>query len=304
MSSHHPLVAGVELGGTKCICILASGPDDIRAEQRIETHSPAETLPAIAETLARWKAEHGIAAIGLASFGPVDLDRGSPRYGRIVNTPKPGWNDADIVGLARALDLPFGFDTDVTGAALAEGRWGAALGLDSFAYVTVGTGIGIGAIVGGRPIHGLGHMEAGHLRIPRLPGDDFAGTCPYHGDCVEGLAAGPAIAARAGKPGETLAPDDPAWAPVIAALAALLHNIVFTVAPRRILIGGGVFGGQPTLLPRLRTALVESLAGYSVAPVIAEKIETFLQPPALGDQAGPLGAIALGLDALQPFRPK
>ncbi|RVT89818.1 ROK family protein [Sphingomonas crocodyli] len=289
------LVAGVELGGTKCVCVLASGPDDIRDERRIETRSPAETLPAIAAVLAEWTDAQ---AIGLASFGPVDLDDRSPRYGQIVNTPKPGWDGADIVGLARATGLPFGFDTDVDGAALAEGRWGAAQGLGSFAYVTVGTGIGIGTVVRGQTVRGLGHSEAGHLRIPRLPGDDFAGVCPYHRDCVEGLASGPAIAARAGKPGEALSADDPAWTPVVAALAAMLHNLVLTAAPERILIGGGVFGGQPSLLPRLRSALVDSLAGYGAAPAIAAGIEDFLQAPALGHQAGPMGAIALGLDAL------
>lgn len=289
------LVAGVELGGTKCICVLASGPDDIRDERRIETRSPAETLPAIAAVLAEWMDAQ---AIGLASFGPVDLNERSDHYGRIVNTPKPGWNGADIVGLARETGLPFGFDTDVDGAALAERRWGAAQGLDSFAYVTVGTGIGVGVVVRGKTVRGLGHAEMGHLRIPRLPEDDFTGACPYHRDCVEGLAAGPAIAARAGKPGESLAPDDPAWEPVVAALAAMLHNLVFTAAPERILIGGGVFGGQPPLLPRLRAALVASLAGYGAAPTIAAGIDDFLQAPALGAQAGPMGAIALGLAAL------
>ena len=287
------LVAGVELGGTKCICVLASGPDDIRDERRIETRSPAETLTEIAAVLAEWRDAQ---AIGLASFGPIDLDERSANYGHIVNTPKPGWDGADIVGLAAG--RPFGFDTDVDGAALAEARWGAAKGLESFAYVTVGTGIGVGVVVQGKTVRGLGHAEVGHLRIPRLPGDDFAGICPYHGDCVEGLASGPAIAARAGKPGESLLPDDPAWKPVVAALAAMLHNIVLTTAPERILIGGGVFGGQPTLLPRLRTALVDSLAGYGTAPAIEAGIEQFLQAPALGSQAGPMGAIALGLGAL------
>ncbi|TZG27457.1 ROK family protein [Sphingomonas montanisoli] len=289
------LVAGVELGGTKCVCVLAGGPDDIRDERRIDTRSPAETLPEIAAILAEWRDAQ---AIGLASFGPVDLDERSDHYGRIVNTPKPGWNGADIVGLARARGLPFGFDTDVAGAALAEGRWGAARGLDSFAYVTVGTGVGVGTVMRGQTVRGLGHSEAGHLRVPRLAGDAFAGACPYHGDCVEGLASGPAIAARAGRSGESLAPGDPAWEPAVAALAAMLHNLVLTSAPERILIGGGVLGGQPTLLPRLRTALVDSLAGYGAAPAIAAGIDDFLQAPALGHQAGPMGAIALGLDAL------
>jgi fructokinase len=293
-----PLFVGVELGGTKCVCILACGPNDILAEERIATRKPEETLRAIAALLSRWHSHHGFAALGLASFGPVDLDRRSPGYGTVVNTPKADWNGADIVGLGRSFDVPIGFDTDVNAAALAEGRWGGARGLRSFAYITVGTGVGSGSIVAGRPVTGLGHSEAGHLRVARMAGATGPGTCPYHGDCVEGLAAGPALAARAGRPAAELAADDPAWDETVHALAGLCHNLILTTVPERILIGGGVIAGQPQLLPRIRSALVASLAGYGMAPTIARSIEAFVVPPVLGSNAGPLGAIVLAQDAV------
>lgn len=296
--SNAPLVAGVELGGTKCVCILAFGPDDVRDEVRLPTTTPDETLEAIAAVLARWKTETAFAALGLASFGPLELDDRAPDFGRIVNTTKPGWSGADVIGLGEGLGVPVAIDTDVNGAAFAEGRWGAARGLRSFAYLTVGTGIGAGSIVDGRSVRGLGHSEAGHLRVGRLPGDDWPGICSYHGDCVEGLASGPAVKARAGRPGDELDPGDPAWAMVVHALGGLLHNLVLTAAPERVLIGGGVADGQPWLFPRVRRALVESLAGYGVAGRIEADLDAFVQAPGLGSRAGPLGAIALGLSAL------
>ncbi len=293
-----PLVAGVELGGTKIVCLLASGPDDVRDEARIATTTPEETLPAIAAVLERWPSGSGFAALGVASFGPLELDDRSPRYGQIINTPKPGWSGAALNGLGEDLGVPMAIDTDVNGAAVAEGPWGAARGLRNYAYVTVGTGVGVGSIIEGRPVRGLGHSEAGHLRVGRLTGDDWPGVCPYHGDCVEGLASGPAVGARAGRPGGTLDPDDPAWNMVIHALGGLLHNLVLTTAPERILIGGGVMEGQGWLFPRLRAALIDSLAGYATADRIAAGIEAFVQPPGLGARAGPLGAIALAQAAL------
>ena len=285
--------AGVEMGGTKCVCLLATGPDDIREEVRIPTTTPSETLAAIEAVLTRWQAQSGLRAIGVASFGPLDLDPASPLYGTLVNTPKPGWTGANLLaGLAR-FGVPVGLDTDVNGAALAEGRWGGARGLDSFTYVTVGTGIGVGSIVRGLAVRGLGHSEAGHLRIPRLPGRSWPGACPFHGDCAEGLASGPAIQAQAGVPAVELPQADPIWEEVVQALAALMHNLVLTTAPQRILIGGGVVSGQPFLLPRLRRALVDSLNGYGAAPAIAADIDSFVDAPALGTAAGPLGAVAL-----------
>lgn len=293
-----PLIAGVELGGTKTICLLASGPDDIREQVRIPTTTPDATLSAARAVLEGWRTGPGFSAVGVAAFGPLELGPDHPDHGRIASTPKPGWSGADVLGLAAGLGVPAGLDTDVDGAALAEGRWGAARGLDNWTYITVGTGVGVGTVVDGRPLRGLGHSEAGHLRTPRAAGDAWPGACPWHGDCVEGLASGTAIRARTGRAADILPPDDPAWDGVVHALAGLFHNLTLTTAPRRILLGGGIGLGQPQLLPRLRRALVDSLAGYGAAGRIDP--DQFLLPPGLGEWAGPLGAVAVGLDALRP----
>ncbi len=297
--SDAPLIAGVELGGTKCVCVLAVGPDRLVAEDRVPTTDPEETLAAIERILDRWQTEHRFAALGLASFGPIELRRDSADYGHITATTKPGWADTDVAPrLARRFGVPTSIDTDVSGAALSEGRWGGAQGLSTYCYITVGTGVGVGIIVRGRPAMGLGHAEAGHMRVPRYPGDDWAGACTFHGDCVEGLASGFAIERRKGRTGAALAADDPVWEMVAHALAGLCHNLVLTAVPERILIGGGVTIRQPQILPMVRRMLVESLAGYGEAAAIAGQIDRYVVPPALGDQAGPLGAIALGLEAL------
>ena len=202
MSPSTKLLAGVELGGTKCVCILGTGPDDVRAIERLPTGEREETLRQIEAVLDRWRSQYGAPrALGIASFGPVDLDRASPTYGFVTTTPKPGWRDTDLARrFERRFGIPTGFDTDVNGAALAEGRWGGAVGLDDYAYITVGTGIGVGSIIRGRSIFGICHTELGHIRVVRKAGDTFAGSCQYHGDCVEGLCAGPAIEARVGLP--------------------------------------------------------------------------------------------------------
>ena len=288
------LIAGVELGGTKCVCMLARGPDAIEEEVRIPTTSPAETLAAVEAVLDRWS---GFAAIGVASFGPVGVDRGAADWGQVTVTPKPGWSHTDIARRwERRYDVAVGFHTDVVGAALAEARWGAAEGLGDVAYVTVGTGIGVGLIAGGAPVDGLTHQELGHIRPVRLPGDDWIGACPFHGSCLEGLAAGPAIAARAGRPATALGPDDPVWDGVVHALGQLLHMLVLTGVPRRVVMGGGVVTGAAFLLPRVRAAMVKSLAGYSMLPVVA-LADTYVVPAALGGRAGPLGAVLLGAQA-------
>ena len=297
--SDSPLLAGVELGGTKCVCLLASGPAEIFEEARIGTAAPGETLAAVHAVLSRWQQSHRFAALGLASFGPLELDRCSEHFGSLVGTPKPGWDDVQLLGRFRTFGIPVGIDTDVNAAALAEGAWGAARGLTNFAYVTVGTGIGVGSVVAGRTIRGLGHSEAGHQRVPRLPGSEWPGNCPFHGDCVEGLASGPAIHARNGVTAARLGATHPAWDEVVSALAALLHNLVLTLVPQRIVIGGGVVSGQPHLLPRLRRELLISLGSYAHSPRIGASIEEFLVAPALGDRAGSLGAIALAREALR-----
>lgn len=299
MSPQTKLLAGVELGGTKCVCILGTGPDDVRALERLPTGERESTLRQVEAQLERWRAQYGLPrALGVASFGPVDLKPGSPTWGYITSTSKLGWVDTDVAArLRRHLGIPTGLDTDVNAAALAEGRWGAARGLDDYAYVTVGTGIGVGSIVRGRSIFGMNHTELGHIRVARVKGDDFAGVCPYHGDCIEGLASGPAIEARAGRPPAELPPDHPAWDFVAHGLAQLLHTMVLTTAPARIFLGGGVMCAQAHLFERIQRELARSLNGYVTAPELSQGLAQFIMPPGLGTMSGPLGALALAADA-------
>jgi fructokinase len=289
------LYAGVELGGTKCVAILGSGPQQIAERTLVPTTSPDETLEQIEEILKRWKSDRGFDALGIASFGPVDLDERSATYGQIVRTSKPGWSDTDVARrLEAAVGVPTGFDTDVNGAALAEMRWGAGRGFADFAYITVGTGIGVGLIVNGKPTRGFGHSELGHVRPARWQEDDFTGCCPYHGDCVEGLASGPAIAARlGGRSFEEIDASDPVWDAVAWTLAQLCHTIVCAAAPHAIAIGGGVIEKQPHLLERIERRLRDSLNGYMLLPEPAP----YVRAPGLGADAGPLGAIALAMSA-------
>ncbi len=289
-----PLVAGIELGGTKCICILARGPDSIEEVVRIPTTRPDETLAAIEAVLDRWS---GFVAIGIASFGPISIDLSSHDYGHITSTPKPGWAGTDIAGrLRRRYGVPTGFHTDVVGAALAESRWGAAKGLADIAYVTIGTGVGAGLIADGRPVDGLTHSEFGHIRPVRVAGDEWVGNCPFHGACLEGLVAGPAIAARVGRPADECPADDPVWDGVAHAIGQLLHTLVLTGIPRRIVMGGGVMGASH-LFPRVRAAMTRSLGGYITLPEVG-LADSYVVPPSLGNNAGPLGAIVLGGQAL------
>ncbi|TPG15815.1 ROK family protein [Sphingomonas koreensis] len=286
-------IAGIELGGTKCVCTLGGGPGAIIDQQIVATTDPMRTLGAIRAILAGWQAGPGFDAIGIASFGPVALDRTASDYGHILATAKPGWSGADIVGrLGGGRDVPVAFDTDVNAAAIAEMRWGSGRALHDFAYVTVGTGIGVGLIVNGAPTRGIGHSELGHIRVPRLAGDTVPSVCPFHDDCVEGLASGTALKARLGaRPIADVGADDPVWVPIVAALAALSHALVCGTGPRRIAIGGGMVMPQPHLLGRIETALIDSLNGYLRLPADGPLIVA----PTLRDQAGPLGSIALGL---------
>jgi fructokinase len=287
------------LGGTKCVCILGTGPDDVRAIERLPTGEREETLRQIESVLDRWRSQYGAPrALGIASFGPVDLRVGSPTYGFITSTTKAGWRDTDVAQrLGRRAGTPVGFDTDVNGAALAEGRWGGARGLADFAYVTVGTGIGVGSIVRGKSVFGMNHTELGHIRVARKAGDGFAGICAFHGDCIEGLASGPAIEARAGMPASQLPPDHPAWEFVAHGLAQLLHTMVLTTAPTRIFLGGGVMAAQTHLFERIQQELKRSLNGYVEAPELGHGLTHYIVPPGLGTMAGPLGALALAADA-------
>jgi fructokinase len=301
MMHSRPLLGGIELGGTKCVCLIGTGPDDIRTRISVPTGSdPDATLCHVEEALRNGMSIHGpIQALGIASFGPIDLAPSSATYGNITSTAKPGWRNTPVaVRLARAFKVPIGFDTDVAGAALAEGRWGAAKGMNDFAYVTVGTGIGVGLVVGGRPACGFTHSELGHIRIARKTGDTFAGACVFHGDCVEGLASGVAIAARVGVPADRVSADDPVWELVAHSLAQLLHTLVLATAPMRILVGGGVAEARPELLPRMRTLLVESLNGYLDLERLTGGIDGYVVAPGLGSLAGPLGALAVAADAI------
>lgn len=293
------LYGGIEAGGTKFVCSVGTGPDDLRAEVTIETsRDPRETLGAAIAFLEEQSRGAALAAIGVASFGPLDLDQRSPTYGSITSTPKPGWRFTDLVGPVRAaLGCPVGFDTDVNGAALAEHRWGAAQGLDTFVYLTVGTGIGGGALVNGRPMHGLVHPEMGHILIPYDRGaDQHPGVCPYHGPCLEGLASGPAMRARWGQPAETLPPDHAAWTLEAHFLALGVANLVMTLSPERVMLGGGVMH-QAALYPLIRQEVKALLNGYIQAPMILDRLDEYIVAPGLGDRAGVLGAIALARQA-------
>jgi fructokinase len=288
------IYAGIELGGTKCIAILARDTGDVLARESVPTASPAETLGRIEAILRNWKASEGFDALGIASFGPIDVDRASPNFGHVRTTPKLGWTGADIASrLQRAAGVPIELDTDVNGAALAEMRWGSGRGMDDFAYITVGTGVGVGLIANGKAMRGLGHCELGHIRVARLAGDDWPGACPFHGDCVEGLASGSALAARFGEDLGGLGPDHRAWESVAGALGQLCHAIVLAAAPKIIAIGGGVMARQSHLLPRIERKLRESLNGYVDLPGDGP----YVRAPELGDDAGPLGAIALAMKA-------
>jgi fructokinase len=291
------LVGGIEAGGTKFVCAVGTGPGDVQAEVRVPTTSPAETLARVVAFFSEQAVRVPLAAVGVASFGPVDLDARSPAFGFITTTPKPGWRGVDLLGPLRALGLPLAFDTDVNAAALAEQRWGAGHGLTTLVYVTVGTGIGGGVVVDGRPLHGLVHPEIGHVRVPHdRRRDAFAGVCPAHGDCWEGLATAPALAARWGRPPETLPDDHPAWALEAHYLALGLANVVLTLSPERLVLGGGVMA-RAQLYPLVRAGVSELLAGYLVSPSLADGLERYIVPPALGERAGVLGALLLGQGA-------
>ncbi len=290
-------LGGIETGGSKwecAVCEVEAGPDGVSAVERIPTTGPDET---IGRAVAFFKRHGPVGAVGIGSFGPVDLRPSSPTWGHVTTTPKPGWAHTDLAGeVRRRLGVPVAFDTDVNAAALGEQRWGAAQGLDTFCYITVGTGIGGGAIVGGRLLHGLLHPEFGHLRIPHdAEADPFPGTCPYHGDCWEGLASGTAIEARWSGAASPL--DDPAALALEARYLALgLVAVIAVLSPERIVIGGGVMRA-PGLIELVRREVVELQNGYGAVP---DDASSYITLPGLGDRAGVLGAIALAETARDP----
>ncbi len=298
MIARAPLVAGVELGGTKCIAVLARGRSIEQRAQWPTGDDPAATFGSIAEWLDAAAREESFTALGIASFGPLRVDPAAEDYGCIVNTPKPGWSGANVLaGIAGRFTGPVALDTDVAGAALAEGRWGAATGCATHVYLTIGTGIGGGIVIDGKPHHGTFHPEMGHVRVRRAVGDRFAGVCPIHGDCLEGLASGPAIAARAGRPADTLAPSDAVWSLVANEIADLMASMILMLAPHRIVIGGGVGAGQPGLLGLIHSATAQVLGAYLPGHDHAS-LEKLIVRPALGHDAGVYGAVALAMEAL------
>ena len=282
---------GIETGGSKWECAIGTGPDDLRATETVPTTTPVET---IGRAVAFFEREGPVDAIGIGSFGPVDGKPSSPSWGHITTTPKPGWANTDVgQEVHRRLSVPVAFDTDVNAAALGEQRWGAAQGLDTFCYITIGTGIGGGGMAVGNLLHGLLHPEFGHLRIPHdTVADPFPGVCPFHGDCWEGLASGPAIEARWGRPPEELAGRDDVWELEAHYVALGLVCVICVLSPERIVLGGGV-GTAPGLLSRVRPRVVALLNGYLAAPAVTEQIDDYLVPPTLATRSGVLGAIAL-----------
>ncbi len=288
------LYGGIEAGGTKFVCAIGRDPDELLARHTFPTTTPEET---IGKAITFFKGQPGgsdLVAIGIASFGPLDPDPDSPTYGYITTTPKPGWANTNIYGAIQdALQIPIGFDTDVNAAALGEHRWGAAQDVGTFIYLTIGTGIGGGAMVEGKLVHGMMHPEMGHVHIPHdLERDPFEGICPFHKDCLEGLAAGPAIEARWGVRGETLPGDHPAWELEAHYLALGLVNFITVLSPQRIIMGGGVMQNKK-LFTLIRKEVQSLLNRYIPVPEILEHIDEYIVPPALGEQAGVLGAIAL-----------
>ncbi len=291
------LFGGIEAGGTKCICIVGSDPDHIQAEKRIPTTSPGETIQNIVEFFTSYNGSGGLNAVGIATFGPVDLNQISPTYGYITTTPKPGWRQVDLFGeVQRGLQVPVAFDTDVNAAAFGEQYWrNGKQKLDPFLYMTVGTGIGVGVIVNGAPLHGMIHAEAGHFMLPHnWEKDPFQGVCPYHGDCLEGLASGKSMAKRWGQSPETLPDDHPAWDLEAEYIALAIVNLIYAYSPRRIILGGGV-PQHKGLIQMAREKVREIINGYVQSVEVEQKIEEYIQSPFLGNRSGALGAMAMAI---------
>lgn len=294
-----PVYAAIEAGGTKFVCAVATADGTLREHVRFATRDPASTLAEARDFLDAAAQRHGMPrALGIAGFGPLELDPRAPAYGRLLRTPKPGWHDADLRAPFASLGIPVAIDTDVNAAALAEAHWGAGrdidgMPLDSLCYITVGTGIGVGAVIAGRPLHGLLHPEIGHIH-PRRHADDagFAGVCPHHGDCLEGLASGPALVARLGHDLGDAADAHAVWAIEADYLGQLCAQLALTLSPRRIVLGGGVMQHERLFAP-IRTRARHWLGGYLARDEVEDGIDAYIVPPGLGDRSGILGAVRL-----------
>lgn len=286
-----PLIATIEAGGTKMIAGLASGPENIRVRERIPTTSPEETISALISFLQSASSEHGgPAALAIGSFGPLDLKLDSSTYGFVTNTPKPGWSNTDFLGpIQEALQVPAVFETDVNAALAGEAEWGAARGLQHAAYFTIGTGIGGSLMIDGNLIHGEGHSEMGHMRVRRHADDYFEGCCPFHQDCLEGLASGTAMNKRWGTNAEYLEKDHPAWEIEADYIAQACLNLLMIAPPQKIILGGGVME-QEHLFPMILDFLKKHHNNYGTSP----KWDGLVAPPELGNNAGLLGCVALG----------
>lgn len=288
------LFAAIEAGGTKVLCALANANGQIISQERISTRAPEETFAEIEAFYAAQCALQGkVCAAGIASFGPINLDRDTPGYGRLTTTPKKGWRDFDMPGRVRQLfDAPTAIDTDVNCAALAEGAVGAAAGLSRYCYITVGTGIGVGIVESGKTSQGTGHPEAGHIRLAKAKGDEFAGICPFHGDCAEGLASGPAMKARWQVSAEDLAVDHIAWEYEAHYIAALCIALTYSVRPQRIIIGGGVLE-RSTLYNRIRVHFEELAHGYALDDFSRDAESYIARPNLIDPSPGLVGALQL-----------
>jgi fructokinase len=299
MHGHARLFGAVEAGGTKFVCAIADESGALLTESRFPTADPDSTLARVRDFFKLGYRDSALAALGVACFGPVILDRHAANYGFIGNTPKAGWSNTDVaVMLAREFSCPVGFDTDVNAAALAEHRWGAGSDTQNLVYVTVGTGIGGGVLIEGAPVHGLMHPEIGHIHPRRHELDSsFAGVCPFHGDCLEGLASGPAIFARTGSELQHLDAAHAQWEIEADYLGQLCAQLVLTLSPQRIILGGGVMA--ESLFPLVRRRTLHWLGGYIDRREILSSIERYIVPPALGARAGVLGALCLAVDALK-----
>lgn len=294
------LYGGIEAGGTKFVCVVAGGPEEIVDEIRFMTTTPDETLNRAIHFFQPFVASGQVQSIGVGSFGPLDLNPASSTYGFITATPKPRWSNVDVLGrLRRALEVDIYLDTDVNVAALGEYMWGASRGHDPSLYLTIGTGIGGGYIKDGKPLIGMLTPEMGHIRIPHdLARDPFRGACPFHDDCFEGLASGPAIEARLGQPGARVPENDPFWNIEAEYIAYALVNYILTLSPRKIILGGGVMQ-RGFLFPRVRARVTDLLNGYVSSRAILEQIGDYIVPPGLANQSGSLGAIALAMQAAE-----
>lgn len=283
-------IGALEAGGTKMVCAVV---EEGQVTERISlpTRSPAETMPEIIDYFAAQQVE----ALGVGSFGPLDLDRNSPTWGYITATPKDGWRFYDLAGeLQRALNIPVALDTDVNCAALGEARFGSCVGLEDCVYITVGTGIGMGVLCGGRLIHGMQHPELGHIPVAPVFGDNYQGCCPYHGRCLEGMASGSALRGRWGIPAQEMADRPEVWQLEAEYLAQGIVTCILAYAPRRIVLGGGV-AHQPQLLPLVRAAVTRQLAGY-VSTEAVKDMDSYIVAPALDDNQALLGCYELVRD--------